>query len=223
MLYRKKLFIFDMDGVLLDSEPHWRAAQIDLLSRFEVTITEQDCIRYTMGKRIDDISSFWINRFDLDVSHKSFSDLLLNETASLISSVAEAREGLYQLIEFLNHNNMRVALATSSSPPIITAVLDKLNLSNTFELALSADSVENGKPFPDVYLEVCRRLGVQPEDTMALEDSLTGVTAAVNAKITTIAIPEKLTPEFAIADYHVTNLNEVPEIVSQYIDVTKAV
>lgn len=214
MLNKKELFIFDMDGVLLDSEPYWRQAQVELLSEFKVTITVEDCIRYTMGKRIDDISKYWIARFNLDIPQQRFSDLLLKRTAILISANAQAREGIYQLIDLLTRHGIRIALATSSSRPIIAAVMDKLHLDDVFELTLSADTVVNGKPFPDIYLKVCQQLNVTPDKALALEDSLTGVTAAVRAQITTIAIPEKRSAEFDIADHVVENIQDVIEIVS---------
>ncbi|MCE0494491.1 HAD family hydrolase [Vibrio salinus] len=217
MTGKKELFVFDMDGVLLDSEPYWRRAQIDLLSRFGVIITEKDCIRYTMGKRIDDISEFWIVRFHLDVSRSHFAEQLLNMTAALIRTHAEARKGIDQLIGFLQHHGFRIALATSSSRPIISAVLNKLGLNDVFELTLSADSVENGKPAPDIYLDVCHQLKVEPENAFALEDSLTGVTAAVRAGVTTIAIPEKVTPEFYIASHQVSDIEDVIDVISGYI------
>lgn len=215
-MYRKELFIFDMDGVLLDSEPHWRKAQIELLEQLGIKVTEEECILYTMGKRIDDIAAFWIERFNLTVDQNVFASSLLEKTASLICHRAAAREGIYTLIEFLQNNGCRIALATSSSYPIISAVLEKLEMKGVFELTLSADDVENGKPLPDVYLEVCRLLGVPTNNAIALEDSITGVRSAVCAKITTIAIPEQISQEFDIANHIVGHLDEVVGILSEY-------
>ncbi|MFC1237646.1 HAD family hydrolase [Vibrio sp. F74] len=215
-MYRKELFIFDMDGVLLDSEPHWRKAQIELLEQLGINITEEECILYTMGKRIDDIAAFWIGRFNLTVDQSIFASSLLQKTATLICQRATAREGVHALIDFLQKKGCRIALATSSSYPIISAVLEKLDIMDVFELTLSADEVENGKPLPDVYLEVCRRLGVSTNNAIALEDSITGVRSAVCAKITTIAIPEQASKEFDIANHIVAHLDEVVGILSEY-------
>jgi beta-phosphoglucomutase-like phosphatase (HAD superfamily) len=92
----------------------------------------------------------------------------------------------------------------------------KLGLNDVFELTLSADEVANGKPAPDVYLEVCRRLDISPEKVIALEDSLTGVRSAVAAGITTIAVPEHNKKEFAIADYIVNEIENVIDITEEY-------
>lgn len=212
----KELFIFDMDGVLLDSEPFWREAQIGVLKQYGATITEQDCINLTMGKRIDDIADIWIERFNLDAGQQQLIDLILHKAAELIAQGGSAKEGIDELIDLLQRKGSRIALATSSSELIIAAVVNKLKLANVFELTLSADEVPNGKPSPDVYLEVCRRLGVATEHAIALEDSLTGVRAAVAANITTIAVPELPGPDFAIADHVVDTILEVIPVVQGY-------
>ena len=209
---KKELFIFDMDGVLLDSEPFWRKAQITALKQLGHVITVNDCIANTMGKRLDDIAKTWINMFSLNVNIEKLSQSILDGVVHYIGKEGKAKDGLYTLIEFLRSKNCRIALATSSSTPIISAVINKLNLNGTFELMLSADEVEKGKPAPDIYLEVCRRLNVPTTSALALEDSLTGVRAAVAANITTIAIPEFKTEEFIIADYIVKKMGEIIEI-----------
>lgn len=213
-MQQKQLFIFDMDGVLLESEPYWRKAQIEIMSQFGVSITEQDCIEHTMGKRIDDIALLWINMFNLTVCSEQFANQLLEKTALLIRSHATAREGIDTLIDFLQSNSYRIALATSSSAPIISAVLHKLDINDIFEIALSADEVDNGKPFPDVYLEVCKRLNIACQHAIALEDSLTGVKSAVAANITTIAIPEFISDDFDIADFVVKEIVDVVSVLS---------
>jgi len=212
----KELFIFDMDGVLLESEPFWRTAQIETLAAFGATISVDDCIRHTMGKRLDNIAKLWIDMFSLDVSVVRLAQLIIDQVVLNIELNGKANEGLYALIEFLRSNNCRIALATSSSAPIISAVINKLELNNVFELMVSADEVPNGKPAPDVYLEVCRRIGVPTTKALAIEDSLTGVRSAVAADITTIAIPEFNSKEFAIADHVVHKLDDAIDIAADY-------
>lgn len=209
----KELFIFDMDGVLIESESFWRQAQIQVLELHGANISVEDCIEHTMGKRIDDIAKLWINRFSLNLSIEELAEEILDKTVYLIGKFGEAKEGIYDLIQLLKRSNYRIALATSSSQPIITAVIDKLELNDIFELSLSADMVMNGKPAPDVYLEVCNQMNVQPKNAIALEDSLTGVRAAVSANITTIAIPEFYDDRFKIANCSVSHINEVLTLI----------
>ncbi|MFA0086052.1 HAD family hydrolase [Vibrio sp. 10N.261.51.F12] len=208
-MFQKTLFIFDMDGVLIESEPFWREAQIEVLRHYDVTISAEDCICYTMGKRIDDIARLWIKRFNLPVTEECLRSKIIEKAGSLIRQFGTIKPGINELITQLQHQRYRIALATSSSQAIIDAVIHRLKLDNIFELALSADDVPLGKPAPDVYNEVCRRLNVEPTKAIALEDSLTGVRSALAAGITTIAIPEFHSIEFHIADYCVSNINEV--------------
>jgi HAD superfamily hydrolase (TIGR01509 family) len=212
----KDLFIFDMDGVLLESEPFWRKAQIESLARLGVSATVEDCICHTMGKRLDDIAHTWINMFALNITAEELAQSILERVVFCIGSEGTANNGVDKLIAFLRSKNCRIALATSSSKPIISAVIDKLGLNDVFELTLSADEVANGKPAPDVYLEVCRRLDISPEKAIALEDSLTGVRSAVAAGITTIAVPEHNKKEFAIADYIVNEIENVIDLTEEY-------
>lgn len=209
----KSLFIFDMDGVLLESEVFWRKAQIDLLKQYGFTITEQDCINNTMGKRLDDIANTWIDKFQIDVDPASFGDEITTQVCSLIKAHGKPLPGVLELIEYLNKSGFTIALATSSNDRIINAVSETLNITKYFELMQSADYVAKGKPAPDVYLTVCKKLGVPTNEAIALEDSLTGVKAAVAANITTIAVPEFESSRFSIADYVVNSACEVPEII----------
>ena len=212
----KELFIFDMDGVLLESEPFWRTAQIETLATLGVTISVDDCIRHTMGKRLEDMAKLWTDMFSLDIGTAHLAQLIVNQVVLNIGLDGKANEGLYSLIEFLRSKNYRIALATSSCVPIISAVIKKLDLNNVFELMVSADEVPNGKPAPDVYLEVCRRIGVPTTKALALEDSLTGVRSAVAAGITTIAIPEFNSKEFVIADHVINKLQDAIDIAADY-------
>ena len=217
MTQHYQAFIFDMDGVLLDSEPFWRRSQIELLREMGHTITIDDCIANTMGKRIDDIAKCWIKRFKLALTVEELAQSILNRTITLISKEAIATEGLHHLVGYLKTTPLKIGLATSSSQAVIDAVVNTLGLNEVFDVTLSADEVVNGKPAPDVYLEVCRRMQVDPTLCFALEDSLTGVKAAVASGAITIAKPEFEGADFDIARYQVSHLSEVIDIVDQLI------
>ncbi|SBO11126.1 2-deoxyglucose-6-phosphate phosphatase [Vibrio mediterranei] len=213
---KKSLFVFDMDGVLIESEPFWRKAQIEVLANYGASATIDDCIENTMGKRLDDIAAIWIQMFNLSVDAKVLESEIMQRVVALVEQEGEAIEGIPTLISDLKQRDFRLALASSSAYPIIHAVTEKLAIQDSFDLMLSAEDVPNGKPAPDVYLEVCQRLDVPVEQAFALEDSLTGVKAAVAAQLTTIAIPFENNPVFLIADYVVGSVQDVIAIVDHH-------
>lgn len=207
-----KTFIFDMDGVIIDSEPFWRQAQIEILLKYNTTITVADCIQHTMGKRIDDVARTWCQLHSLKVNPQLLEQEIITAVAHLISEKGNAKTGLYELLDFLKENNYQIALATSSSQPIIKAVFNRLSIAHYFDIVCSADDEVYGKPHPAVYLKVAKKLGVQPSNCLVLEDSVTGLIAAKAASMKTIVIPEDKTDlRFSLADKTLTSMLEVIE------------
>ena len=207
-------FIFDMDGVIIDSEPFWRHAQIDILSKYEVTISIEDCIHYTMGKRIDDVALIWCQLHSLKVDPKELEQEIINAVAKLIAEKGKAKTGLYELLDFLKENKYHIALATSSSLPIIKAVFKRLLIAQYFEVVCSADDEIYGKPHPAVYLKAATKLKVLPSHCIVLEDSVTGLIAAKAAAMKTFVIPEDPSdPRFRIAHAIFTSMFEVIQIL----------
>ena len=209
-------FIFDMDGVIIDSEPFWRQAQIDILSKYNTTITVTDCIEHTMGKRIDDVALTWCQLHSLKVSPKLLEQEIITAVANLISTKGNSKTGLYELLDFLKENNFQIALATSSSLPIITAVFNRLSIAHYFDVVCSADDEIYGKPHPAVYLKVAKKLSVKPTNCLVLEDSVTGLIAAKAAAMKTIVIPEdKTDPRFSLADLVLISMLEIIDYLKQ--------
>ena len=207
---KKNNFIFDMDGVIIDSEPFWRQTQIKILATYNVTITENDCIQYSMGRRIDDVASTWCQLYQLTIEPKELEQKIIAGVVDLITTKGEAKEGLYELLNFLTEHNFKIALATSSSLPIINAVFNRLSIANYFNAVCSADTVTHGKPHPAIYLKAAEELNVSPANCYVLEDSVTGLIAAKAASMYTIVIPEdKTDPRFSIADANLSSMLEV--------------
>jgi len=207
-------FIFDMDGVIIDSEPFWRQAQIAILAKYEVAISIEDCIKYTMGKRIDDVALTWCQLHALKIDPKILEQEIINAVATLITDKGNAKAGLYELLDFLKEHKFQIAVATSSSLPIINAVFKRLSIEDYFEVVCSADDEMYGKPHPAVYLKAANKLNVSPNNCMVLEDSVTGLIAAKAAAMKTFVIPEDpKDPRFSIADKICTSMLEVIELL----------
>lgn len=199
-----------MDGVIIDSEPFWREAQIKTLSKYNITITKNDCIKYTMGKRIDDVALTWCQLHQLTVNPKEIETAIINAVVNLISTKGEAKKGLYELLDFLTKNKYSIAIATSSSLPVINAVLNRLSIANYFKVICSADNEASGKPHPAIYINAAKKLGVSMTNCYVLEDSVTGLIAAKAASMHTFVIPENnLDPRFSLANNIFSSMHEV--------------
>jgi len=209
--------IFDMDGVLVDSEPFWRRAKVNAVARFGGTITEADAYRST-GLRIDEIAEFWIRNCQLDPGcGEQLANAILDEVIGQIEAKGQLLPGVRDALQWLSGTDLKIGLASSSPMKLIDAVLRIFELDDYFSVRVSAEKLAFGKPHPQVYLEAASRLGVAPVDCLAIEDSVNGLIAAKAAKMTAICVPEpgqETNPRFGIADIKLVSLNEFisPEV-----------
>ncbi|MDW6005283.1 hexitol phosphatase HxpB [Vibrio mangrovi] len=204
----KKAVIFDMDGVLIDSEPLWQTAQMESLVSFGVVITPHDCEQMTMGKRIDEIARTWCEAYTLPVSAQQLQTMILTQLCHLISTTGEAMPGVYEALDYFASQGLKIALATSSNHVVIKAVFDRLQLWNKFSVVCSAEDEVHGKPHPDVYLTVAGKLQLAVTECLVIEDSFTDLTAAKRANMTTYLVsPYSEQSKFSIADKRFVNLD----------------
>ena len=216
-----KAVIFDMDGVLIDSEPFWQESEIEAFGRLGLQLTREMCLQ-TMGLRVDEVVDYWRRRRAFDeCSSAELEDAIIGGVAERILSKGQAKEGVAHALEFFRGRGVRVALASSSASRLIRAVTERFDLMDTFDCVYSAEEEEYGKPHPGVYLTTARRLGVAPAECLAVEDSFNGVLAAKGARMKCIAIPESAQRHdlrFAIADVVLDSLADVNMEVWQRLD-----
>ena len=213
--------IFDMDGVLIDSEPFWQESEIDVFGRAGLALTREMCLQ-TMGLRVDEVVEYWRRRrtFD-DAPAGTLEDAIIGGVVERILSKGEAREGAAHALDFFRRRGLRVALASSSAYRLIGAVTERLGLADGFEVIYSAEEEEYGKPHPGVYLTTARRLDIAPVDCLAIEDSFNGVLAAKAARMKCVAVPEaaqRHDPRFSIADAVLDSLADLDEEVWQILN-----
>lgn len=185
-------FIFDMDGLLVDSEPFWREAEVKLFNELGAPLTEEMCFE-TKGIRLDEVVSYWYRRFPWDLSIKSQEQLvidIIDEMVHLISTKGEPMAGVLTTLEAVKSTGKKVALASSSSSRLIDAVLNALDIRSYFEVIQSAENEEFGKPHPGVFITTAEKLDVSPDRCVVFEDSLMGVIAGLAAKMKVVAVPE---------------------------------
>lgn len=206
----KNTVIFDMDGVIIDSEPFWRQAQINELAKYNITITVADCITLTMGKRLEEIAKIWCLRYQLTIPPSVLQHNIMQLVIELITDEGYAKPGLHSLLHYLQEKNINIGLATSSSKPVINAVLDRLKIHSYFSVIRSADDEVYGKPHPAVYLSTAKQFKVRAEQCIVVEDSVTGMIAGKAAAMTTWVVPDDIhNPKFSIAEGIFSSLTQI--------------
>ncbi len=213
--------IFDMDGLLIDSEPFWQQAEIEIFADVGLNLTSELC-QQTMGLRIDEVVNYWYQRHPWgNISQTEIADRIVQRVVELIETKGTTRKGVYPLFEFLEKINLPLALASSSAYVLIEAVIKRLDLSDQFRVIHSATAEDYGKPHPAVYLTTAEKLGVSATNCLGLEDSLNGVLAAKAARMICYAIPEsypKSDLRFIIADQIFPSLIEAKAAIEQLIE-----
>lgn len=206
-----KAVIFDMDGLLIDSEPLWQEAEMLIFKQVGITLTRELCLQ-TKGLRIDEVVDYWYQKFPwTNLAKLEVEELIVAKVIELIQLKGQPLAGVDRAISYVKQKQVKMALASSSAAKIIQAALHKLDLTDMFAEIYSAELETLGKPHPGVYLTTASKLNVFPQECLALEDSLNGVLAAKAAQMKCIAIPEPLqrhNPQFAIADLMLKSLEE---------------
>lgn len=206
--------IFDMDGVLIDSELFWRQALVEVLrEEVNVELTDQLCAK-TMGLRIDEVVNFWYRYSPWETPERTqIEQMIVARVITLIESQGKAKPGVYQVLDFLsNQEYVSLALASSSSYKVIYSVLNLLGIRDIFQVICSGMDEEYGKPHPSIYISTAKKLKLAPIDCLAIEDSLNGVLAAKAARMQCVAVPvgyPRYDPKFMIADQVVGSLLDI--------------
>ena len=184
-----KAAIFDMDGLLIDSEPLWRVAEKQVFGLVGIRLTDRMC-EETVGFRTDQLVAHWYERYPWQgKSLQTVEQELIVRVKELIEAHGTALPGVYETLEALKRHHFRLGLASSSPHVLIDSVVDKLGIRHYFEVICSALDEEHGKPNPAIYLTAARRLGAAPRECIVFEDSLAGIRAAKSAGMTVIAVP----------------------------------
>jgi len=207
--------IFDMDGLLVDSEPLWQEAGLEVFGALGVPITREAFIE-TRGMRADEVVALWFRRHPWQgPAEREVHARLLETVAALVRTRGRAMPGALEAIASMRRRTGRLGLASSSPAMVIDAVLETLGVRDTFDTVHSAEHEAYGKPHPAVFLSAAGLLGVPPTDCVVLEDSLAGVVSAKAARMACIAVPEDAQaadPRFSIADRVLGSLLELESV-----------
>ena len=175
--------IFDMDGVLIDSEPMHFKVDMEVLQLFNIKVKSSDLNKY-VGTTNENMWKELKREYNIKYSVDELINIQVNK------KIKEIRDGDYrpikgieQLLKRLDDKKIKMAVASSSPKVFIVEVLNKINIKEYFQEVVSGEEVNKGKPSPDVFLEAAKRLGVKAEECVVIEDSKNGVIAAKNAKM----------------------------------------
>jgi HAD superfamily hydrolase (TIGR01509 family) len=202
--------IFDMDGVLIDSEPLWEKTERILLGKRGIDYNP-DYRDKIVGLNQNDSGKLMKKTFNLPETVEELLEERTEILLGLYENELELVSGLMPLLDELIKTNLLLALASSSPYKIITFVLNKFSLNEFFRVVVSGDFVQFGKPNPDIYLHTAKELGVAPAECIVIEDSINGLRSAKAAGMLCIAVPDKRLnqSEFQIADLVVDRLDEI--------------
>ncbi len=207
--------IFDMDGVLIDSEPLWKIAMEAVFSELGSTLQKSD-FQKTVGLRIDEVIHFWNLHESWGIEdEEAIQEKIISKMEELIAANAQPLPGVIETLTFLKSKGIKIGLATSSSSRLISIVLRELAISDFFDFAHSAETEDYGKPHPAVYLTVAQKLAVHPTKCLVIEDSFNGVISGLAAKMKVVCIPEKThfpNPKLLLADFHFETMSEMKSI-----------
>ncbi len=206
--------IFDMDGLMVDSEPFWRLAERMVFDSKGIHLTEDLC-RTTTGMRLDEVVAHWDMLMPGHITDRGQAVAeILEEVTRLVRNYGEPLPGVHQAAQLFASKGWTMAVASASAMSLIDAVLDKLDVRKYFSVVQSAEHAKYGKPHPEVFLTAAERLNVDPENCLVLEDSVFGVIAGKAARMKVIAVPDKELAgrkEYCIADAVLHSLNEIDD------------
>lgn len=213
--------IFDLDGVLIDSEPLWKEAEKKIFKKVGITLTTEMC-RQTTGLDCIDTVKHWYNYKPWkDVKLEEIRDELYAEIINLIKIKGRLKKDVVKVLKIIKKENITAAIASSSPREIIQAVLRTFKLDNEFPVIHSSEVEKLGKPHPAVYISTAKLLNVSPVQCLAFEDSFYGALSAKSARMKVVAILEKEdydNSKLDFVDLKLSSFEEFSEETLNYIN-----
>jgi len=211
--------IFDMDGLIINSEPLWEDAMIAMFKEYDISVSRKELLN-VKGFRVDE-AIVYINNLKR-CSNSLLAEqqkLTIKNITTLIKEKGEALPGVLSTINYCKIKNIPIAIASSSLYEVIDATINRLNLNNHFNVVYSAQDEERGKPHPGIFISTAKKMDVNIFNCIIFEDSVNGVIAARAAGAIAVAVPDSShfdNPQFSIAHHKLKSMEEAITIINSY-------
>ena len=209
-MLRAKAVIFDMDGVIIDSEGFWKQAEKEVFTSLGVEVTDEHA-EVTQSMTTSEVTEFWYDKFPWENKDlKVVEEMVVSRVIDLIETEECLIKGVKDFIETIKSREYKVGLATNSPHVIASAVLERFELSHLFDTVSSAEFEDKGKPDPSVYNSTAKKLDTDKVNCLVIEDSYSGVLAAKRAGMTVLAFTNgNGETGFEIADHSFTSFEDI--------------
>ncbi|CFQ85540.1 hexitol phosphatase HxpB [Yersinia frederiksenii] len=208
-----KAAIFDMDGLLIDSEPLWLQAELDIFTSLGLDTTSRDTLPDTLGLRIDLVVKMWFQAMPWQgPSQAEVCKLIIARAIELVEEKRPVLPGVEYALNLCRQQGLKIGLASASPLHMQKRVLALLGIETYFDRLVSAEYLPYSKPHPEVYLNAASDLGVDPLQCVTLEDSVNGMIATKAARMRSIVIPSeeyRTDPRWALADIQLDSLEQL--------------
>ncbi|MDM2756673.1 hexitol phosphatase HxpB [Citrobacter sp. Cpo221] len=205
--------IFDMDGLLVDSEPLWDQAELDVIASLGVDISRRHELPDTLGLRIDMVVDLWFAQQPWNgPSRQEVTERIITRAIALVEETKPLLPGVREAVALCKSQGIKVGLASASPLHMLEKVLTMFDLRDDFDALASAEKLPYSKPHPQVYLDCAAKLGIDPLNCVALEDSVNGMIASKAARMRSFVVPaheNQDDPRFVLADVKLTSLTEL--------------
>ncbi|MCS2167186.1 hexitol phosphatase HxpB [Scandinavium manionii] len=205
--------IFDMDGLLIDSEPLWDRAELDVIAGLGVDISRRNELPDTLGLRIDMVVELWFAQQPWNgPSREEVTARIISRAISLVEEQRPLLAGAREAIALCKSQGLKIGLASASPLHMLEKVLAMFDLREQFDALASAEKLQYSKPHPQVYLDCAAKLGVDPLTCVALEDSVNGMIASKAARMRSIVVPEhenQADPRYVLANVKLSSLEQL--------------
>jgi len=211
----KSAVIFDIDGLLINSEPLWNQAAAEIFRQYGIILTEEQ-YALTTGLRSKEFVTHWLLQHKIpSTEFERVEDKIVQLALSLIDKNATLMPGVEHIFQFFLKRDFKIGLATSSPVELIEWVKDKLGIRSFIHASCSGQHLPYAKPHPQVYLDCASAMHVSPLACICFEDSVYGMTAAKAARMTCVVVPSaehiKL-PHWGLADLKLSSLQNFGDL-----------